>query len=284
MKIVYLSNEIYADIPMHDVVVINYDKINKDGFKETISAINDFSPDIIIEREFNDGKSIYYDLLRFFPNVCKVFWGIDTHVREKHHMQYSQYFDYIFLSISAYAMKFDKLLNKPVRWLPLYFPHKPLDVKKDPEIILSFVGNYKQHFFKRRREYLELLKPYNIQVFEREYNRMPEIMNNSLISFNCALSVDLNFRVFEALGFGSILLTDYVDDIFKINALREKIFVYKNEKELLATLDMLLSLFLLGEPYIRNIEDQQWIIKNHCLKHRIESIIEMINNNKQLEF
>jgi len=143
------------------------------------------------------------------------------------------------------------------------------------------VGNFKQHFFKQRREYLEILKPYGIQIFEREYSRMPEIMNNSLISFNCSLSCDLNFRVFEALGYGSMLLTDYVDDLRKINGLTA--FIYINKIKLIEYLSDILNGDYAKITALRK-SNQQWILENHCLKHRIDSLIEMIVTDKQLEF
>ena len=228
MKIIYLSKE-FTNIPDHEVLIRNHKDIESMGFNVIVDEIKRFEPDLIIEREFNDGVSIYDKLLKQFPKVKKAFWGIDSHLNFKRHLEYAENFDYIFLAISKFASQMNNLINKPVKWLPLYFPGRKIEVKQNPEIELSFVGNFKQHFFKQRREYLELLKPYGIQIFEREYSRMPEIMNNSLISFNCSLSCDMNFRVFEALGYGSCLLTNWVEDIGKIDGLGIRSCFYNKE-------------------------------------------------------
>ena len=294
MKIIYLSKE-FANIPDHEVLVRNHKDIESMGFNGVVDEIKRFEPDIIIEREFNDGISVYDKLLKQFPKVKKAFWGIDSHLNFKRHLEYAENFDYIFLAISKFAGQMNNLINKPVKWLPLYFPGRKIEVKEKPEIELSFVGNFKQHFFKQRREYLEILKPYGIQIFEREYSRMPKIMNNSLISFNCSLSCDLNFRVFEALGYGSLLLTNYVDDIDKIDGFKRDVYIYKNKEELINIVRKLLkedytefpNIGLVIRSYFGNMyreSNQQWILENHCLKHRIDSLIEMIVTDKQLEF
>ncbi len=282
MKIVYLSYERNINIDPN-VYITDIDEIDKCGLVQAVKKIKEFNPDYIIEREFNDSKAFYDKLYLALPEYKKVFWAIDTHMNFERYVRYSRYFDFVFCAISNHVSKLQEQIDIPVKWLPLYFPAQILPIKKEKKYDISFVGNFKPHFFEERRKYLDFLKKEYGDQFHcvTDYKNMSSIMNNSKISFNHSLRDDLNFRVFEALGYGSHLITDVVSDMLKIKNLSNFVTVYKDFEILKKHIDFLLD----TKNYGFYLDDSQNFIKDsHCLKHRINSLIEMIKTNEQGEF
>lgn len=104
----------------HEIRYLDYRRIEEIGLDAIIAEIETFAPDLIIEREFNDGKSRYNDLLdhiRKNTGILTAAWLIDTHCAFKRHKKYSGKFHYVFLAISKFVPKFRKW-NPDTFWLP----------------------------------------------------------------------------------------------------------------------------------------------------------------------
>ena len=85
MKILWLGLEHELGIEdKHEVLIMN-----KDTFD--MSKVNEFVPDVLIEREFNDGISIYDEEIKHikkrYPNCKTIMWFIDTHVQYQRHRE-----------------------------------------------------------------------------------------------------------------------------------------------------------------------------------------------------
>lgn len=283
MKILYLSYERNIDLEKeHEVMYYDVDhRVGQEPIKK-------FKPDLVIEREFNDNKAIYSDLLDFIkkelPDTKRAVWLIDTHVSEGRHKTYAKYFDYVFLAISKYVNNFRLVLrSKNVYWLPLCYPFSEDTIDTTKQVLkkypITFVGRWDPKWFPERTLYINALKLHYRDDFTAvtDYNNMSSILSQSQISFNCSISDDLNFRIFESLGLGAQLVTNDVPDIHKIKGLEERIHIYHNFEDCVREIEKI--------RIAKEIEDyRQWVKDNHTLKTRLNSMLKMISTNTQEEF
>ena len=223
--------------------------------------------DLILESEYNDGVSVYADLLNQVNNK-KAVWLIDTHVRPDQ-PQYANNFDYVFVSINRLRYKF----TCPTIHLPVGFLYSeslitnPNEIRKND---ISFVGNIhnlRTHFFD---QLLKKLNEKNIRnsfikgLFKQDY---ANLTRDSYIGFNSSIAGELNLRAFETLAFGATLLTDFNEEYTKVPELQDRSYSYKSFEELILRIDEILTIpknVLLKN----NIDNQQWLKQNHLVLHR----------------
>lgn len=263
-----------------------YKVMNRDSF--SMKDVAEFKPDIIIEREFNDGKSSYeYEwsfIKREMPKVQRAMWFIDTHVQFARHLKYAENFQHIFLAISRYVPIFQNQFKKSkVFWLPLCHPVTCLPPNSfERTYQASFVGRWGQTTYPERTVLVEELKKNKKFIAITDYNNVYTIMGQSNISFNRSFSEDMNFRVFEALACGSELVTNMVPDILKIQGLKNRIHVYKRDGD---AVQMVIDLI---EGKARYKSDSQshrnFIREKHLLRHRITECIRMIEYGMQHDY
>lgn len=270
MKILWLGLESSVDFP--DTMTMN---------KQTydINKVLEFQPDLIFEREFNaDGMTWYRELEEMtnkLPNVTTAVWLIDTHVRLDFHKKYSQIFDYVFLSISKFLPQIDHP-NK--FWLPLCYTATDLvPFKTERKHQIGFVGRFGVQFLENRTEFMEKVKEMYPDFYAvTDYNTVYQTMSDIKIMVNLSYDQDMNFRTFEALACGNTLVTSSVPDLFKIKGLTDRIRVFTNYQDLKEIIDD----ELLKAP----VNNQQWILDHHMMKHRLQSALNMIASNKQEDF
>lgn len=295
MNILYLSLERNIELEEnHKIMYLDYnDKINGQFNQITYDKIMKFNPDFLIEREFNDGLSKYPEIVSYvrdyLPNCKRAIWLIDSHCNLKWHLDYAPLFDYVFVAISKYkpiiAAHLKSLDSKAkVFWLPLCYPRKRSDIKRNKSKVpydIVFVGRW-GGFFKERTRLLDFLKEqYGESLLAiTDYHNMEDYIRKGIISFNCSLYDDMNFRVFETMANGVELVTNEVPDINLISGLKDRINVYHSDQELLDICDDILS-GVLEHDVIRS---QIWIQNHHCLIHRHKQLLKMINTNEQHQY
>lgn len=231
--------------------------------------------DLIIEIEFNDGRSIYTDLLQK-TNVKKAVWLIDTHVRGADHVSYAKNFDHVFVSIDNLR----HLFNVPTVHLPLCFyfsfplkKYEPIAIKRD----MGFVGHisiypHRKDKFRKLQDGLtrrNITNDFKEGLQSEDYQ---EFIQMSRIGFNWSAGGECNYRVFETMAFGSLLLTDDNQECRNIPGLSERVTFYKDTDDIFSQADNLKSM----SPEIRSeiiCDNQDWIVSNHLLKHRFITII-----------
>lgn len=289
MRIAYLSYQRNLDVPGHETWYTDIDEIEKQGWETVLARLVAFQPDIVIEREFNDGRALYMPLLsaikKALPTVIRAKWFIDSHVVLELHKLYAKEIDVGFFAIRKYAQEFQTLLGQEnAFWLPLCFPDQPEAITINYAPInypVSFVGRWNKDWFPKRTEYIEKLRAKYDTYFHAvtDYTNYRTLLKQSKVSFNCSLNGDLNFRVFEVLGAGTELVTDSVPDLYKIKGLQERLHVYGDSEELFAIIDRILA----DDPEIttNTIETQQWIENHHTICNRMEELLSMIESRKQ---
>jgi spore maturation protein CgeB len=160
---------------------------------------------------------------------------------------------------------------------------------------ICFIGTYR-----KEREYLlSKLKNYNLKIFgpgwflrcknkqlrRKIMNRsvkgheLAKAYNYSKIAINIFKKIDVlfgtkaNMRVYEALGCGSFLLTDYANEIEDLFQIGKEIIIYNND-DLLEKIDYYLSNKKEREEIA--IKGQEKVYKNYTYWHRINEILKTI--------
>jgi hypothetical protein len=295
MKILYLSYENYIDTSKdHDIMYLNRDSMgNGEMPGKTLwqTRIDQFKPDLVLEREYNDGRAIYTDVIEYVeknhPDCRTAVWLIDTHVSYARHVEYAKLFDFVFLAISSFVDEFVEKVNMNTFWLPVCWPYSRDEIKNNYRPInntIVFVGNIEQIklWFPERAEYIDFLKNHYKEKFYAvtDYENMRTLIREAKVSFNYCIRDDLNFRVFETLGLGTELVTNDVTDLHKIKGLADRVRVYHDKADLITAIDSVVS----NISTINTIAVQEWVKENHTLYHRYKSLLRMIMTGKQESF
>jgi hypothetical protein len=293
LKILYLSLERNIDLERyHDVRYLDFNLILEKGYDGTKTYILEFEPDLVIEREFADCKSLYDDLVIWIKantRALTAIWMIDSHWLLSRHKQLAKIYDYCFVAISRYIPDI-KAINPRTYHLPLCYPNSTKCIKRNKEIVrdndIVFVGRFgddKPYYHKRNTTIQWIKEKYGDRFLAVEdYINMEQLFRNSFVGINHSLAGEINFRVFEIMANGIELLTDKVDDFVHIEGIDKKMttFVPENKKSLLSKLDSILEAKIEKEV----IKNQIWVQRKHCLIHRHLAMLEMIYKARQVTF
>jgi len=169
-------------------------------------APDNFNPDRIVMFD-NSGPLVVTGLEEV--EIPMLFYSIDTHHHLSFHRHYYQLFDYTLLAQRDYLdalMELGRSEDRPLaEWMPLW-SSQPIEPCSDKIYGTVFVGQLNAK-----------LNPGRVKFFERLKARVPmlcisgefwSIFPVSEIVINQTVKGDLNFRVFEALESGALLLTE----------------------------------------------------------------------------
>jgi spore maturation protein CgeB len=290
MKILYLSYERGLELEQNGHLVMYQDAFtlgDEQLSTETpaLQYIKNFSPELIIEREFNDGKAVYSKFYAWakknLPDAKRAWWAIDTHVSYERHKEYAKNFDAVFYAISKYAKELGGY------WLPLAYPGRSDSIRRNYGSIafdISFVGRWNPQWFPKRTALINGLRErYGNRFYAvTDYNNAMTILRQSKVSVNHSINDDMNFRVWEILASGAELVTDDVPDLYKIEGLVERISIYFN----IATAPVYIDGILQNSPLFthNSLQNQVWVKMHHCLVHRHMAMLKMLETGVQLEF
>lgn len=176
---------------------------------EALVAQAGFQPDVYIYLE-PDGLIPRGMENASFPTACIL---SDTHRWLEARQQQARFFDHIFLFHRNYVKYFRDHPQGHVHWMPyacdLEVFH-PIQAPRDLD--LAFVGSLE---ISGERGIIigQLADQYKINKQRFYYQReIPDIYSRAKMVLNLPLADDLNFRTFEALSCGSMLLTRRVDN------------------------------------------------------------------------
>ncbi len=142
--------------------------------------------------------------------VPSIFYSVDAHHHSLWHKHFGAAFDKVYVAQRDYLREYQEISSN-AEWLPLWIPItlKPLP-QSERTIPVSFRGSMDQNlhpervrFFAKLREKLEV---------DAGWGEYALIYTNSKIVINQAVKNDFNFRVFEALASGALLITPYVEN------------------------------------------------------------------------
>jgi hypothetical protein len=189
------------------------------------------------------------------------------------HTYMAEIFDHVLVAQKDYVNVFDGC-GTPATWLPLWAPRyvEASDEKKWP---VSFVGNLNAKLNPRRVKFFEELKP-RIPIHITQGNYW-EFFPFSEIVVNQTVKGDLNFRVFEAMMCGALLLTERTPNgLFEIFREGEHLVTYSPDSVDEATEKVS---FLLQHPErMREIAraGRNEILAKHLPKHRAQTVHQIL--------
>ena len=169
----------------------------------------------LLPRGFKPDRLIYYDdsgpvVMSGFEDIHypTLYYSIDAH----HHSSWQRYFgacfDKVFVAQKDFLSDFREL-NANADWLPLWTPIEAEPLPKK-EIDVSFRGNLSARLHPRRASFFENLA--NLIDIDAKGGDSLEAYSNSKIVVNQVVDGDLNFRVFEAMICGALLITPEIEN------------------------------------------------------------------------
>lgn len=259
--------------------------ILKRGFFD-VTEVVDYETDLVL---FIEGGSF-----QLFPinihkiNAITAWYGIDTHTNFKKHVAISKLFDITFISQKEYLSKISNLTNKITHWLPLAFDESIIVENGENESVkkydIAYVGSMDSEVHPVRFRLINKIRETNLKKFigTCSTSNMYKIYKDSKCVFNYSINNDLNMRVFEAIGNGSILFTNKIIG----NGLQELFeegldYIIYSEDSFEYDLGELTKKLNLFNSY-SNLRIEK-VHKFHKYSNRIKSLLDYIKsfNNKQ---
>ena len=137
-------------------------------------------------------------------------YAIDSHIHHRWHQAYATVFDLLFVAQRDYAQSYVRDKSRQTAyWLPLFCPSiRTNKSHTDREYRMSFVGSVNPDLNPIRYKMLEALQQaYPLYVATGNY--VP-IYTDSKMVLNQCVNDDVNFRTFEAMACGSLLVMERV--------------------------------------------------------------------------
>ncbi|MFO7683677.1 MAG: glycosyltransferase [Chloroflexota bacterium] len=175
------------------------------------------------------------------PTACIL---CDTHLWLEARQHLARFFDHVFLYHRNYLVHFSEHPAGHVHWLPYACDlevFKPVGMTRDLEV--AFVGQPMLATTRRAAIIQQLEARYRVN--EQRYHlreEIPAVYARAKIVLNMPLKDDLNFRTFEAMSCGALLLTRRVNNGQEILFQEGVHFAaYADEKEMFEKIDHYLT-------------------------------------------
>jgi len=216
--------------------------------------------------------------------IPKAVYLVDLHIHyHTWHKHFAQLFDLVFCAQKKYVEKFKKLGLKNVFWLPLYCNQhldKNLNLKRIYDV--GFVGSLNHLHNPKRSLFLWLLNmKFWTKIGQNVYGKnRTKILNQAKITFNYSNAGDLNFRTFETMACGAMLLTNKQDGMFCLFKNRTHLVTYNNFFDAQKIIN-----FYLNNPKRRQEiakAGQVKVLKKHSAANRAREIIKIIKSKAEI--
>ncbi|QJB55916.1 glycosyltransferase [Pseudodesulfovibrio sp. zrk46] len=186
-----------------------------------------FEPDILIYADRSRPPMLFG--LESFPCLT-VFLSVDSHIH-KWFPIYAQAFDLCTVSLKDHIADYQgkRLPDDRIFWLPAFARETDMPMEAEKIWDLLFVGNVKEDIFPVRARMLRELgeKFSGLHVAQGAYR---ELFAQARLVLNIAERGDMNYRLFEALGCKSCLVTPKIghgqDELFTDG---EDLFTYDQD-------------------------------------------------------
>ena len=210
-------------------------------------------------------------------DVPLVWYAIDSHLHHRWHQAYAAVFDMIFVAQRDFEHMYVRDQSRQiVRWLPLFTLSDPSSSIHASRIHkLSFVGTIDPDRNPVRYRLLEALQQvYPLNVETGDY--VPVYLQSQMVLNQC-VDHDINFRTFEAMACGSLLLMEHVgnglEDLFQ-----DKVHCMFYEK---GNIEQIIQI---AEYYTSHSEEREGIaargrsevLAKHTGVHRAQTILDTL--------
>ncbi len=208
------------------------------------------------------------------PTACVI---SDCHRQLEPRLALSKFFDHVFLYQRNYLERFSSHPPGNVHWLPYACDVENFKTQEtDRDLDVAFIGNLFEPG-NERRKILDILNE-KYRLNERRYylqEEIPKIYSRSKIVLNLPIGDDLNFRFFEALSCGALLITK------RLNSGQEELFkeeihyvAFDDKHELLEKIEF----YLENEEARMKIAEAGYetVKKSHTLILRVEELLKKV--------
>jgi hypothetical protein len=208
-----------------------------------------------------------------FPTVCVI---CDTHRDLEARRRLARFFDHVFLYHRNYRKFFDEHPSSHVHWMPyacdLEFYH-PLATEHDLDV--AFIGKLRVSP-ERARLIGDLSRRYRMNENRYYYQReIVDFYSRAKIVLNVPLADDLNFRTFEAMSCGSMLLTRRVNNGQEVLFEEGKHYAaFSTEQEMFEKID-----YYLAHPHERETIAAAGLAEvqlHHRLEQRLDELLNTV--------
>lgn len=231
-----------------------------------------FAPDVIVWLD-NSAPLLIIGLEHC--TIPMVFYSVDTQHHHELHSYLAHAFDYILIAQRDYMVHFCET-DTPMEWFPLWAP-RHVEASKEKKHGLTFVGNLNAKLNPERVKFFEefqKLSPIHIQQ-----GAYWEIFPFADIVVNQTVKGDLNFRVFEAMMCGPLLLTEKTSNgLLDLFTDGEHLVTYERGNAQSAAE---IANKLLGDPAWRNRiaeSGRAEVLAKHTARHRAIELEKIIKN------
>jgi tetratricopeptide (TPR) repeat protein len=177
------------------------------------------APDVLLVVDTLGRQTLAYGIEEL--PVCRIYYAIDIHLNFFWQRHYGRLFDLVLVAQKDYVPLFESA-GVPAYWLPSAVDGVTFRDLGLPRIYdISFVGIVDPVTRPKRAAAIEILRQrFGLMVFgvtpaERlSATEMARVFSASKIVFNESVMGDVNFRVFEAMACGALLLTERIDNGF----------------------------------------------------------------------
>jgi len=272
--------------------------IEAEGFQILIEQIKFYKPDVVY---FHDMNLMPADLLNAIKPYVKLIAGqIATPIEQK--IPFNLY-DVIFSSFPHYIKKFREA-GLTAYYTPLAFDSRNLDslngAKYEKNILCSFVGGISAYHIEGNKLINEICANIPVQIWGYGVETLPQdspirthyngeawgkdmfnILSHSLVTINrhgeVAENYANNMRLFEATGCGTLLITDYKDNLDELFEIGKEIVAFRSNEEAIA----------LTKYYITHPEEaieiakagQKRTLSDHTYEKRMKKTAEILERH-----
>jgi len=214
----------------------------------------------------------------------KAFYGIDIHLNYSWQKYFAKLFDVVFVTQNSYAKKLQREGARAYFMPWAIDPEDIFDHNLPRDYDLVFVGLIDpQRRYKRAKllEYIEqfyTVKKFGTTLKSRlSHKDMSIIYSRAKIAINEAISHELNFRVFETLACGTLLLTEPLDGLDLLFTDKKDLVVFqpKNVVELI-------HYYLTHDDLRKSIakSGKEKVLKYHTIYKRAEEILNIFESHR----
>ncbi|MBN1980902.1 MAG: glycosyltransferase family 1 protein [Chitinivibrionales bacterium] len=206
-RVINLRSATETDTPLHpDDTICDFftDPSRVAGYVQ--ECVLRFNPDILIQGD--DSTPLIHCGIEHLT-IPKLWYAVDTHIHAWHRY-YASLFDFVLYAHARFETEISAY-QKNYAWLPLCFrKDTPYAAWSQRTIAASFVGTLDANRNPQRIEFLNQLKTLGVDIFCTSGDYVP-IYSNSKVVINQSVKGDLNYRFFEGIGCGALLLHDITD-------------------------------------------------------------------------
>ncbi|MGB0908836.1 MAG: glycosyltransferase family protein [Nitrospirales bacterium] len=206
-------------------------------------------------------------------------YAIDSHIHHRWHQAYAGVFDMIFVAQRDFVSSYVRDQARQVsQWLPLFCQTVPsLDDSLPRTHNLSFVGSINKALNPARYKFLESLQQaYPIYVATGQY--LPIFLQSKMILNQC-VDNDVNFRTFEAMACGGLLLMERVGNGLK-DLFQDRTHCVMYEKDNIEEIIHHAHYYIAHEKEREEIalRGRADVLQKHTVGHRAQTILETLRS------